>query len=264
MAEHGGRSSTQRRERRRRLIILFATVAGGILFLLLLYTIDQADDPPDVEVRPRRTTTTTAPTSTTSPLFTVDNSGQNPASAAVIPGSCTGEAILEAVGVERFQRAGVTFDEFARAPSLASIGVAVDDLILARLERGLASCHTISIIAEAHIRGLRVPVSAGAVTCVGESAFDQPDSARAVAELYAGTNAAPYGAAMSAALQACSGTVVELMINAVESQLGTMSASQRACIERETLERIVRLSDAIGYLLPDRGETFYEVPIACR
>ena len=99
---------------------------------------------------------------------------------------------------------------------------------------------------------------------MGDAAFAQPGSAQAVAELYAGTTDRPYGTAVSGGLQACSGTVVELMVNAVESQVGTMSASQRGCIERETLRRLPRLADAIGYLEADRARTLYEVPLACQ
>jgi len=176
--------------------------------------------------------------------------------------TCTGEAVFDVIGLERFRAAGVSVSDVALAPNLAAVGIVATEADLTALASRFETCRTIKIIAEGHVRGLRVPVADAALTCVGDAAQVQPRSGRAAAELLAGTATGPYEVAMSAALQTCPDTVVGLMITVLETER-SLSSSQRDCVRRETIARLPEISDAIATLDDGMGRFFYLVGSAC-
>lgn len=253
-----------------------ALLLGLALFAVLLLA-GRAGRDGDPSAAPRRATTTTSSTvpgdgttTSSSPTTEFDSApvGVDPATGEVdggllAAGSCTGRAVVEVVTRARLAQEGVTLDELATTSNLRNVGIEADEAIVSGLASRFGACHTIALLARGHIGGLRAGVSGGGLDCIAGTAEAQPSSARAAAELVAGTATALYVEVMTAGLEQCLGTVQEVVLGGFERQRD-LSADQRACVEAEVARRLAELARGIASLDPEMGARFFEIGSACR
>jgi hypothetical protein len=151
------------------------------------------------------------------------------------PARCLATVVVDAMGADVLDQAGVTPVQLADATDMRSLPVAAPEGLAGRIHEAIGTCAVLpeleSMMIEAIGAGTGGSMSAENVSCVATAVDDAALSLAFAASMVDEANVEATAQPFFNGFAACPPAAVELLVNAMSAEGTTVSPEGRACIE---------------------------------
>jgi hypothetical protein len=161
--------------------------------------------------------------------------------------ACIGEAVVDAVGADRLEEAGVTPKEFEDAEDFDDLGIELTDDDIDRLGSGLAGCDLADAITQGFASELP-GLTDGDLECISDGIDDDALGDAMAQGLLGGDDVNPEDIVgpVFDGLKDCPDAVTALLVDSIEQGSGEeVSEEGRACIQDEVADDTAEVVDLL-------------------
>ena len=156
------------------------------------------------------------------------------------PARCLATTVVESLGTDALNQAGVTPFDLADAPDVASLPVAAPEDLAGRLHEAIGTCGVVPGLEAALIEGISTGAAGSAVSpenaaCVAAAVDDASLSLGFAAAMVDEANLQAAAQPVLDGFGACPGAAVELLVDMFEAEGTPLTPEGRACIEATVL-----------------------------